>query len=121
MRAFDEQVANALEAIGIEAETFAKKNCPVDTGRLRNSITHASKTHSGYTHSYEDDEHNPYSYGVGSVGRKGEVYIGTNVEYAEAIETRDTSHKVGKAHFLRDAATQHGDRYEAIMKAALKS
>jgi len=32
--------ANGLEAVGMRAETHAKHKCPVDTGRLRNSITH---------------------------------------------------------------------------------
>lgn len=48
----------ALEAVGITAEAYAKLLCPVDTGRLRNSITH-----------------------VVDEGEKA-VYIGTNVEYA---------------------------------------
>ena len=30
----------ALEKMGGTAETYAKKACPVDTGRLRASITH---------------------------------------------------------------------------------
>ena len=30
----------ALEIIGGKAESYAKQLCPVDTGRLRNSITH---------------------------------------------------------------------------------
>ena len=30
----------ALEIIGGKAETYAKQIAPVDTGRLRNSITH---------------------------------------------------------------------------------
>ena len=46
----------ALEAIGLKAEGYAKAICPVDTGRLRNSITHDT----------DDDS----------------AYIGTNVEYA---------------------------------------
>ena len=29
-----------LEKIGLVAEGYAKKLCPVDTGNLRNSITH---------------------------------------------------------------------------------
>ena len=33
-------IARSLEAIGIEAESDAANLCPVDTGRLRNSITH---------------------------------------------------------------------------------
>ena len=36
---FDRALFNGLEAIGMTAETYAKKECPVDTGRLRNSIT----------------------------------------------------------------------------------
>lgn len=52
----NEALAKALEEVGSAAEDYAKSECPVDTGKLRESITH-------------------------SVGDK-EVYIGTNVEYA---------------------------------------
>ena len=38
--ALPEQIEQALIAIGMTAETHAKRECPVDTGRLRNSITH---------------------------------------------------------------------------------
>ena len=53
-----ESIKEALEIIGLRAESYAKLKCPVDTGLLRNSIAHAVK--------------------------KGEytVYVGTNVEYA---------------------------------------
>lgn len=77
-----------LEAIGAQAEYYAKEECPVDTGRLRNSISHAT-----------DEEY---------------AYIGTNVEYAPAVEFMDVNHKVGKAHFLRDAASTHGEEYKEI-------
>ena len=40
----DQAVARALEAIGLTAERYAKADCPVDTGRLRNSISHAVNT-----------------------------------------------------------------------------
>lgn len=33
-------IRRALEICGGKAETYAKKLCPVDTGNLRNSITH---------------------------------------------------------------------------------
>lgn len=33
-------IHRALEACGGKGETYAKKLCPVDTGNLRNSITH---------------------------------------------------------------------------------
>ena len=61
LREYDADKQAALEAIGITAEGYAKKLTPVDTGRLRNSISHAV---SG------DD-----------------VYIGTNVQpYAIFVE-----------------------------------
>lgn len=34
-------VSVALEKCGLLGEGYAKKLCPVDTGRLRNSISHA--------------------------------------------------------------------------------
>ena len=34
-------IDRALEAIGAQVENYAKMLCPVDTGNLRNSITHA--------------------------------------------------------------------------------
>lgn len=92
-----QQIMLALEAIGQEAEGYAKDDCPVDTGRLRNSIAH------------DVDESEPAA------------YIGTNVEYAIYVEYGDYNHKVGKNHFLRDAASTHGEHYKAIMEAAMKS
>lgn len=95
LNAFREQVVKGLEAIGSTAEGYAKDNCPVDTGRLRNSIAYAVDGN--------------------------EVQIGTNVEYAAIQEFHDMKHKTGQAHFLRDAATTHGDEYQQIMQASLKA
>lgn len=91
-----EQAILGLRAIGQEAEGYAKEDCPVDTGRLRNSITNKM---------VEDEM---------------AVYIGTNVEYAPYVEYGDYRHTTGKNHFLRDAAAEHGEHYKAIMEAALK-
>ena len=91
LKAMRQQVLLGLEAIGQECEGYAKDDCPVDTGRLRNSIAHKVE------------------------GGEDTVYIGTNVEYGEY------RHITGKNHFLRDAATNHGDHYKAIMEAALES
>lgn len=90
-----EALAAILEAIGGQAEMYAKNECPVDTGRLRDSISHAT----------DDDT----------------AYVGTNVEYAPSVEFIDRSHRVGKAHFLRDAASTHGDEYRNIAEQILKS
>lgn len=90
--ALPEQIAKALEAIGLTAEGYAKDLCPVVTGRLRNSISHA-----------RDDDN---------------AYIGTNVEYAAAVELGNSKRK--PKPYLRPAATEHGDEYKAIVEAALK-
>lgn len=92
-------VEAALEEIGLVAEGAAKRICPVDTGRLRNSITHALMGNDS-------------------------VAIGTNVEYAlyvhEPVRMRNGKTRQG-VPFLRDAATQNVDRYRAILKKHLEN
>lgn len=84
-------VARALIKIGIKAERFAKEDCPVDTGRLRNSISHAQK--------------------------RNTLYVGTNVEYAPKQEFYHES----KSHFLRNSITNHNELYKAIAEKELKT
>lgn len=82
----------SLTKIGMAAEGYAKLECPVDTGRLRNSITHEV------------------------VPSEKAVYIGTNVEYAPYVEL-GTSRQ--KAHpYLRPAAHNHGQEYRAILRSS---
>lgn len=59
---FKDACLRALERCGSEAEGYAADLAPVDTGRLRGSITH------------QVDEGEP------------SVYIGTNTEYAPYVE-----------------------------------
>jgi hypothetical protein len=40
VKALKQAILVALETCGLQAENYAKKLCPVDTGNLRNSITH---------------------------------------------------------------------------------
>lgn len=117
----DRAVAAALAAIGLTAERHAKENTPVDTGRLRNSITHATAQYSG-AGTYTDNEGHGYSdaTAMGSP-EKDAAYIGTNVEYAKYVETGDSSHQSGQAHFLRDAAANHGEEYKRIAEIQLKN
>ena len=82
-----------LEAIGLTAEGHAKNETPVDTGRLRNSINHAT-----------DDE---------------AAYIGTNVEYAPYVELGARGRK--GAHMLQRAATEHTDEYRQLMEDSMKN
>lgn len=117
---FKKKMKLALDLIGEAAEAHAKENCPVDTGRLRNSLAHATKDKSGHSFSYTDNDGNSYTSDVGKVHKDDTVYIGTNVEYGKWVEVREIEHKTGKAHFLRDGVAQHGSEYEKIAKAILK-
>lgn len=94
LNALDSQIKKALWSIGEAAEKHAKENTPVDTGRLKNSISHQ-----------EDSE---------------ATYVGTNVEYAPYIEF-GTSRGIKAHHMIQDAAEKHSDEYKRIAKAALES
>lgn len=99
LSALDKAIKKGLTEIGIEAETNAVYKITsypaVDTGRLRNSITHA----------VDADEK--------------AAYIGTNVEYAPYVELGTI--KMQARPFLKPAATEHSEEYKEIMEAALKS
>ena len=124
----EEQILLGLEMIGQEAEKNAKEECPVDTGLLRNSIAHALAGKAPATKSYKADKPNKngvtksgtYTRKTPKQGNEHSVYIGSNVEYAIAVEYGDKRHDTGKKHFLKDAATNHNDQYKEIMKLALK-
>lgn len=90
---FHKACARGLVAIGMTAEGHAKKITPVDTGRLRNSISHAET----------DDA----------------VYIGTNVEYAPYVELGARGRK--PVHMLKKAASEHPGEYKKLMKDSLEN
>ena len=120
IKAKNDQVGKAMEKIGLIAERYAKEKCVVDTGRLRNSISH-------------------------QVNDKNDtVYIGTNVEYAPYIEFGTGIHAEnggrptpwsyqddkGEWHttdgnrphpYLRPAINDHMSEYKDIVKKELES
>ena len=83
-----------LEACGLVAEGYAKKLAPVDTGNLRNSITHTV------------DEDEPAA------------YIGTNVEYAPYQELGTINMDANP--FLKPAVADHANTYRKIIEDELK-
>lgn len=46
LKGSQEAIERAAEIIGGMAESYAKELCPVDTGNLRNSITHTTENNS---------------------------------------------------------------------------
>ncbi len=119
--AMRDKVQLALKSIGQEAEGYAKDDCPVDTGRLRNSITCATIDYHSSGNDRLGQNASAEDMAMRAVPEEGSVYIGTNVKYGVYVEYGDYTHESGKRHFLRDAAAEHGDHYKAIMEAALKS
>lgn len=97
LNALPDQVERAMEAVGLQAERHAKENLypghGLDTGRLRNSISHATQGNS--------------------------AYIGTNVEYAPYVEMGTS--RMSARPYLKPAATEHGEEYKQIVKAQLQN
>lgn len=109
----------ALEKIGMTAEKYAKRLCPVDTGNLRNSITHRV------------DEGEPAA------------YIGSYMKYAAYVELGTGKHYPGgrptpwvyqdakgnwhwphgnKAQpYLKPAAADHSAQYRKIVEDEMKN
>lgn len=112
-------VLRALEKCGLTAEGYAKKLCPVDTGNLRNSISHTVD---------EGDT---------------TAYIGTNAEYAPYVELGTGKYAEGgrptpwvyqdakgdwhwtrgnKAQpYLKPAVSDHKQTYKTIIEDELKN
>lgn len=97
----NEVIERALTEVGDTAVGYVAMLTPVDTGRLRASITKEVQGHF--------------------------VAIGTNVEYAPAVEFREKTasgkkveHTTGQAHYLRDGITKHLDEYKRILKESLE-
>ena len=92
LEALDRGCLDAFEEIGQIAEGYAKADCPVDTGRLRNSITHAQ----------EDDT---------------TEIIGTNVEYAPYVEMGTSRSRAQP--YLKPALVNHALEYQRIFQSEL--
>ncbi len=130
----DSKIEIALEEIGLEAEKYAKMKCPVDTGRLRNSISHLVSGQGQKTVKYKAMEYYTtkagkkskrrksvdYSYKTGNASgdNSNSVYIGTNVEYAPYVEFGTSKQK--PQPYLKPAVTDHVDEYKRIVKSILK-
>ena len=114
--------------------------CPVDTGLLRNSITHAvagerpaidrysgSSKHGDTPTTRKNKvagkpapEPHAGSYS-GTIGRNGDkaVYIGSNVEYAAYVEMGTSKTKAQP--YLKPAVVDHAEEYKRIAEEFLKN
>lgn len=113
-------ILRGLEKIGLVAEGYAKKLCPVDTGNLRNSITHMIDEQEPAAIIGTDSEYGAY------------VELGTGI-YAEGGGGRPTPWVYQDANgnwhytrgnkaqpFLKPAAADHAIQYRKILEDELK-
>ena len=105
LSALDAAIARGLEKCGLVAEGYAKKLCPVDTGNLRNSITHT----------------------VADVNEQA-AYVGSNAEYTAYVELgtgvfypggRQTPGQRAKP-YIKPAVADHTPQYQKIIKSELE-
>lgn len=120
----------ALTACGLEAIRLATEYCPVDTGRLQNSIAFALGGKPANIKSYHGTkpgksgkgDTKPPGHYSGTAPKDGEneksVYVGTNVEYAEKIELGASDQAPNG--FIRPAINNHGDAYKEIIQDFLE-
>lgn len=117
-----------LKAIGLTAEGHAKEIITdagaVDTGRLRNSITFALSGEKADTEEYQGDhgeEGGKYE-GTAPDDENLSLYLGTNVVYAEGIET-GTHRNAGAVEFIKGALTnaEYVEEYKQLLKDELEN
>lgn len=116
---FHDAVLRALERCGMEAEGYAKDLAPVDTGRLRNGISHAVSEDEMAAYVGSNTSYAPY------------VELGTGI-YAEGgrptpwvyQDAQGNWHwtRGNRAHpFLKPAVADHARTYRNIIEDELKN
>lgn len=86
-----------IKQIAVFVEAEAKLRAPVDTGRLRNSITHQT----------ENSE------------TQSKAYIGTNVEYAPYVEFGVASKNIKPQPYLCPAIEENKDKIEDMIREGM--
>ncbi len=115
----------ALEAVGIQAEGHCKQeleNAPkrIDTGLLRNSITHAYAGNPPAISSYHGNKERDGAIPSGTYSGSAPteinptVYVGTNVEYGPYVEMG--TDRMAPNHFIKNGCEKNKDEYIGIIK-----
>lgn len=116
---FRDALNAALEECGLIAEGYAKENCPVDTGNLRNSITHQVNAEEGEMIIGSAVEYAPYiELGTGIYATEGG---GRQTPWAWQDSKGDwhMTHGNRAQPFLKPAIADHMEEYNKIINAAL--
>lgn len=115
---FQTAVLRALEKCGLTAEVYAKQLCKVNTGNLRNSITHQVVESEDAAYIGTNVEYGPY------------VELGTGIYYPGGRQTpwvyQDAKGNWHLTHgqraqpYLKPAVADHVQQYKGIIEDEMK-
>lgn len=112
-------VLRALEKCGLTAEAYAKLLCPVDTGNLRNSITHQVQPSETAVYIGTDSEYAAYvELGTGKYYPGGRP---TPWVYQDAKGNWHLTHGQQAQPYLKPAVADHVAQYRSIIEGELKN
>lgn len=116
---FQQAAVRALEKCGLTAEGYAVKSVPVDTGNLRNSITHKVDSEEPAVYIGTNNEYAAYvELGTGKYypGGRQEPWV-----YQDAKGNWHMTHGQRAQPFLKPAIADHGDKYRKIIESELEN
>lgn len=129
----ERRVRKALTAVGIQVATAAREELQkspsrIDTGLLRNSITHALDGESTAIGGYSAEKESKYNGKTPPPGTYGgtmpkepqgrqAVYVGTNVDYAEYVH--EGTDRMSPNRFLKNAVENNKSQIIGIIKHEL--
>lgn len=112
-------VLRALEECGLTAEGYAKPLCPVDTGNLRNSITHQVQENEQACYIGSNSEYAAYvELGTGKYYPGGRQ---TPWVYKDAKGNWHLTHGQRAQPYIKPAVADHTKTYRDIIEAELKN
>jgi len=116
---FEAALLRGLEKCGLVAEGYAKKLCPVDTGNLRNSITHTVDEQEPAAIIGTNNEYAAYvELGTGKYAEGGRP---TPWVYQDAKGNWHMTHGQRAQPFLKPAVADHAAQYRDILESELKN
>lgn len=116
---FEAACLRALEKCGLTAEGFAKQLCPVDTGNLRNSITHQVDLGEPAAYIGSNSEYAAYvELGTGKYVPGGRP---TPWVYQDAHGNWHLTHGQRAQPYLKPAVADHLSTYKSIIEGELKN
>ena len=112
-------IKRAAEIIGGMAESYAKELCPVDTGNLRNSITHTTENNNRTVVISSSVTYAPFielgtgKYAEGGGGRQ------TPWSYQDSNGNWHTTSGMPPRPYIRPAIEKHKDEYKEVLQTEM--